>query len=226
MEIAQPPAKKSAKKTVTEKSTATTPPGASLQPAKSTGSKAWIWILVVVVILLIVGGIIVALMLAGTVNKAVNKAVSDGTDSATTNVANEIANKATTAEGSASEEQYAEGAVAVLEKITNALGKYEAAATAGSEGDFDASTAALKDGIEEIAKAETAFDKLTPPEGLEQIHDLLKQAVEKTREGLELGIEGNETEEIDKIEESAGVLQQVADLLERISQEIDRLTEE
>lgn len=207
----------------------------TLQPVPSKGSKAWIWILVVVVILLIGGGIFGAMFLARDKNKSANTTNNTSTSNSVTNnttrnnTTRNTNNAANTPDGSTTigneEQTYLNDADKVIVFITNAFGNYEDAANLGSTKDFEGSTEKLKDGLEQVAKAEAGLANLDAPSSLEQIHDLLSQVVTKTREALELAIEGNEAEDVNKIDQSAVVMQQVADLLERISAEFNALNQ-
>jgi hypothetical protein len=199
------------------------------QSAKPTASKAWIWILIVVVLVLLIGGVAAAFLLTkddtkAPINTEANNAVSNVVPNEPTNTPpSEDLSELSESEQAAVAE-YVTGILPVLDDLTAALQKWEDAADMGSSGDFDGSTVALEAGLEKIADGKEKLAALEVTTHVERINQLMEDALDKTKEALELGIEGNEGDDIDKIEESGNAIDEVAAILEEATTELDNLS--
>jgi len=131
-----------------------------------------------------------------------------------------VANEATKADGD-SNVVYREGASAILDSIDAAVDHWSAAADFGADGKFDESTAELNDGLKDVKDAEAQLADLDPTADTAVLHDLLTEAVAKARLAMEKGIEGNETDNIDAIDESGQAIEDLGALLEDIANEVD-----
>jgi hypothetical protein len=200
------------------------------QTAKPASSKAWIWILIIVVLVLLIGGVAAAFLLTKDdkkvvpVNTLTNNSVSNAITNEPTNApVSEDLSELSEAEQEAVAE-YVTGILPVLDDLTAALQKWEDAADMGSSGDFDGSTAALEEGLEKIADGKAKLAALEVTSHVERLHELMQDALDKTEEALDLGIEGNEGDDIDKIEESGSAIDEVAAILEEATTELDNLS--
>jgi hypothetical protein len=147
---------------------------------------------------------------------------NDASDAA--NVANSAAN--TTEEDSDDTVAFLDGTSEIIDGIGAALEDWSTAADLGAEGDFDGSTAALEDGLAKVEEAEAMLDDLDPNADTAALYDLLVDAVAKARLAMEKGIEGNETDNIDAIDESGQAVEDLAGILDEISVELDGLADE
>jgi hypothetical protein len=191
-------------------------------------SKAWIWILIIVVLVLLIGGVIAAFVLTREDKTVVvNNLAANVTNTATNTVTNEPVSEELEDLSEAEEAaiaEYVTGILPVLDDLTAALEKWEKAADLGSAGDFDASTESLQEGLDDIADAEGKLAALEVIPQVERINELMEDALAKTEEALTLGIEGNESDDVDKIEESGNAIDEVAEILEEATEELDKIS--
>ena len=202
-------------------------------PAKK-GIPAWVWILIALGALLLVGGGI-ALAFVMLQPKVQPLPLNNGvTVNGTNNGANNATNDSNKTPNNASKpvsrgtstDEFLEATVDILTLIGQASDDWSQAADLGAEGNFDDSTAKLEDGLSAVEEAESILDDLDPGAETVALHDQLVDALAAARKAMEKGIEGNETDNIDAIDESGAAMEDLAVILEDVNAELEILTGE
>lgn len=191
------------------------------QPAKTSGSKVRIWVLVIVGVLVVIGAVVTVAVVMGLSLGHVAPTIKTNP-----NLASNMAVPSNTSAPTSGVETYLTNATVVMQDLSNAVDKWNTAADKGSGGDLTGSTAALNDGLSAVKNAEAALSKLTPDSQTTKFHDLLRQAVAKAREAMEQGILGNSSNQgASALTKSSAAIQNVLTLFDQLAAELQSLSQ-
>lgn len=204
--------------------TTSTPNTLSQEPKR--GVPVWVWVLIGIGALAFVGGAIAlafVLMQPKPQPMPLNSTTTSTSNAA--NTSNEVSNVANAIEEDGDDTvSFLEGTAEIIDAVGASLENWSTAADLGAEGDFDGSTAALEEGLDAVEDAEAMLDDLTPTAATAALYDLLVEAVAKARLAMEKGIEGNETDNIDAIDESGQAVEDLSGILDEITVELDNIS--
>jgi len=170
-------------------------------------------------ILLVIGGVFAFLIILALASPSGREGLKEGAS------VNTETQKGTEQETNGLAE-YRTAVLSVIAKMESANQAITRTGELGSQMEFESAQVYLDEAEKTFLEAKKSTEELAPPEGAEEVHRLLNQALDKYLEAVSLYQEGLGNLDADKINEGVAVYSEATEIVGKVAEEAKKLPDE